>query len=139
MVIPEMPMQFISLDIAHMPVDSGCYKYFCLWRYIFEIHTSDTVKATAIIDALLKYWIYIHGTPYFLLSDQGSNVDGAVMQEICNHFGIEKRRSSAYHSQGNAFAERNICSVIRDMLRQCCYMETLLKRNGDQDYPIIFS
>ena len=38
------------------------------------------------------------------------------MGEICNISGIEKRRSSAYHSQGNEFAERNIRS-IRDMLR----------------------
>ena len=38
------------------------------------------------------------------------------MQEICTTLGIEKRRSSAYHSQGNDFAERNIRSV-KDMLR----------------------
>ena len=38
------------------------------------------------------------------------------MREVCNQLGIEKRRSSAYHSQGNGFAERNIRSV-KDMLR----------------------
>ena len=38
------------------------------------------------------------------------------MAEICNELGIEKRRSSAYHSQGNGFAERNI-RTIKDLLR----------------------
>ena len=61
-------------------------------------------------------WIYTHGMPHFILSDQGSNVDGEAIKEICNTLGIEKRRSSAYHSQGNGFAERNIRNV-KDMLR----------------------
>eukprot|EP00112_Aurelia_sp_Birch-Aquarium-sp1_P010237 Seg2195.9 transcript_id=Seg2195.9/GoldUCD/mRNA.D3Y31 product="Retrovirus-related Pol polyprotein from transposon 17.6" pseudo=true protein_id=Seg2195.9/GoldUCD/D3Y31 len=51
-----------------------------------------------------------------ILSQKGSNVDGNIMQEICTTLGIEKRRSSAYHSQGNGFVERNIRSV-KDMLR----------------------
>ena len=38
------------------------------------------------------------------------------MQDVCASFGIEKRRSSAYHSQGNGFAERNI-RTVKDMLR----------------------
>ena len=72
--------------------------------------------APTIVDAFLKSWLYIHGMPYFLLTDQGSNVDGEVMKEICNSFSIEQRRSSAYHSQGNGFAERNI-RTVKDMLR----------------------
>ena len=38
------------------------------------------------------------------------------MRNICNELGIEKRRSSAYHSQGNGFAVRHI-RIIKDMLR----------------------
>ena len=34
-----------------------------------------------------------------------------MMREICDKFGIEKRRTSAYHSQGNGFAERSIRNV----------------------------
>ena len=58
----------------------------------------------------------IPGTSLYLLTDQGSNVDGALMKQICNLLGIEKRRSSAYHSQGNGFAERNI-RTVKDMFR----------------------
>ena len=72
--------------------------------------------APTIVNALMARWIYIHGTPHFLLSDQGSNFDGNTVQQICYTLVIEKRRSSAYHSQSNGFAERNIRNV-KDMLR----------------------
>ena len=120
MFIPSAPMQFISLDIAYLPKDNSGYQYILLIGDIFSKFISAVPlkdqTAPLIVDALLKNWIFIHGSPFYVLSDQGSNVDGNVMQEICTTLGIEKRRSSAYHSQGNGFAERNIRSV-KDMLR----------------------
>ena len=38
------------------------------------------------------------------------------MNDICTQLGIKKRRSSAYYSQGNGFAERNI-RTVKDTLR----------------------
>ena len=130
MATPEAPMEFLSIDIAYMPPDQRGFKYFLLIgdifsKYIQAVPLKDQT-ATDIADALLSHWIYIHGAPYFLLSDQGSNVDGTVIKEICNLLKIEKRRSSAYHSQGNGFAERNIRSV-KDMLRA-----VLLQRKAPQ-------
>ena len=84
-------------------------------KYIVAIHLKDQISPL-IVDALLQHWVFVHGTPFYILSDQGSNVDGNVMWEICATLSIEKRRSSAYHSQGSASAERNIHSV-KDMLR----------------------
>ena len=72
--------------------------------------------ADTICEKLWKHWITSHGSPLYILSDQGSNVDGDTICSLCTKFAIEKRRSSAYHSQGNGFAERNIRS-IREILR----------------------
>ena len=72
--------------------------------------------ASTIASNLQTKWLYVHGTPSYLLTDQGSNVDGQVMHDVCSSLGIKKRRSLAYHSQGNGFAERNIWTV-KDMLR----------------------
>lgn len=120
MVIPEKLMQFIAIDIAFMPKDSNGFQYFLLIGDIFsnfiEAVPLKDQTASTMANALLSHWIYIHGSPHFLLSDQGSNVDGDLIKEVCNILGIEKRRSSAYHSQGHGFAERNIRSV-KDMLR----------------------
>ena len=68
------------------------------------------------MEAIRKKWIYTHGFPKYLLSDQGSNVDGETIRSICDELHIEKRRTSGYHAQGNGFAERSIRSV-RDVLR----------------------
>ena len=32
-----------------------------------------------ILEGLLKNWIYVHRTPFYLLTDQGSGVDGEMM------------------------------------------------------------
>ena len=120
MFIPNAPMQFISIDIGYLPKDNHGYQYILLIGDIFskfvQIIPLKDQTAPVIIDALLSSWIFVHGKPLYLLSDQGSNVDGQVMRNICNELGIEKRRSSAYHSQGNGFAERHI-RIVKDMLR----------------------
>ena len=130
MAIPNAPMEFIAIDIAFMPRDSHGYEYFLLIgdlfsKYVEAVPMKDQTSAT-IIKALLSRWIYVHGTPYFILSNQGSNISGELISSLCNTFGIEKRRSSAYHSQGNGFAERSIRSII-DMLRAA-----LLQRRASQ-------
>ena len=113
------PMQFVSLDIAYLPRDNMGYQYILLIgdvlsKYIVAIPLKGQT-APVIVDALLQHWIFVHGTPFYILSDQGSNDEGNVMREICTTPTIEKCRSSSYHSQGNSFAERNIQSV-KDML-----------------------
>ena len=123
MVIPSTPMDFVTIDIAYMPKDNDGYRYFLLVGDMFSkfiqavpLRAQD---APSISKALSSLWLYVHGMPRFLLSDQGSNVDGEIIRSLCSEFGIEKRRTSAYHSQGNGFAERNIRNVkeiIRSVL-----------------------
>ena len=130
MVIPERPMQFVSLDIAYMPPDHDGFKYILLIGDIFSKYMAVVPlrdqTAESINKGFMDHWLYFHGTPPYALSDQASNVDGDTMQQFCEKFGIKKRRSSPYHSQGNGMAERNIRSV-REMLRA-----TLLDRRLPQ-------
>ena len=112
---PEYPMQFITLDIAWMVKDEEGYQYILLIgdlfsKYVTAVPLKDQTADT-ICNSLNQEWILVHGVSNFLLSDQGSNVDGKIMNEVCAKFGIEKRRTSAYHSQGNGFAERSIRNV----------------------------
>ena len=118
--IAEFPMQFISIDIAHMPTSINGKSYLLVIGDLFSkyIQAVPLVDQTAqsIINALYKKWTLQPGCPAFLLSDKGSNVYGNDMDEICKKLCIVKSHSSAYHSQGNGFAERNIRS-IREVLR----------------------
>ena len=56
-------------------------------------------------------WILVQGVANFLLTDQGSNVDGDVKRQIWDKFGIERHRTSGYHSPGKGYAERSIHNV----------------------------
>ena len=118
--MPEKPMQFISIDIATLPQDKEGYKHILLVGDVFSKFIAAlpmrNQHADTICEKLWKHWITSHGSPLYILSDQGSNVDGDTIRSLCTKFAIEKRRSSAYHSQGNGFAERNIRS-IREILR----------------------
>ena len=116
MVIPTSPMQFISMDIAYLPKDRDSYQYILLIGDIFPSHPVTRSNSSHHHPSFSNHWLYIHGSPSYLLSDQGSNVDGDVIREFCDKFDIKKRRSSPYHSQGNGFAERSIRSV-KEMLR----------------------
>ena len=130
--VAQYPMEFISIDIQYMPQDDDNYKYVLLIGDIFSkyIEAVPLVNQTAeeVVQAIYKNWILKHGCPSFILSDQGSNVDGKLVQELCVAFHIEKRRTSSYHSQGNGFAERNIRN-IREILRTTLSAEQTAQKN----------
>ena len=73
-------------------------------------------NAATVVTRLWIKWITRQGCPLNILSDQGDNVDGDTIREICDKFTIKKQRTSGYHREGNGFAERNICT-IRELFR----------------------
>ena len=118
--VPELPMHFITIDIAYMTVDDEGFKYLLLIGDLFSKFISAVPlreqTAKEIGNALHQEWLLVNGSPNFLLSDRGNNVDGNIIRELCEKFNIEKRRTTAYHSQGNGFAERSIRNV-KEMFR----------------------
>ena len=120
MFVPYAPMQPVSPDIVYLSKDINGYQYMLLIGYTFskfiQVVPLKDQTAPVIVDAPLRVWVYLHGTPSYLLTDQDSNVDGTLMKEVCNTLGIERCRSSAHHNQGNGFAERNI-RTVKDAMR----------------------
>ena len=106
--------------VMFMPVDKDGYKLILVVgdlfsKYIEAIPLKEQ-SADSVMQALRDTWILRYGCPLYVLSDQCSNVDGNVLRELCETFNIKKKRSSAYHSQGNGFAERSVRN-IREMMR----------------------
>lgn len=120
---PLIPMQLdaheprcaISMDIATLPWSSGGYRYVLiivdLFSKFIEAVPMYDQSAEAVKESLLQGWIHRHGIPQVLLSDQGRNVDGRVIRELCSQYGIDKRHSSPYHPAGDGEAERAIQSM----------------------------
>ena len=99
----QLPMEFIALDIAYMPSDTDGFQYVLLIGDVFskyvEVIPLRDQTAPSIIQGLWQHWLCRYGYPKYILTDCGSNVDGEVVNNICRQFGIEKRRTSGYHSQ----------------------------------------
>ena len=102
------------------------FRYFALIvdlfsRYVEIIPLQDQT-AESITQAFKVGWVFRgHGIPEVLLTDQGKNVDGHEVREMCKKLGIHKRHSSPYHPQGDGMAERDIgtakqliCSLLME-------------------------
>jgi transposase InsO family protein len=63
-------------------------------------------KATTIAQALWKNILFRVPMPKRIHSDQGKEFVNFILQKLTGMLGIEKTRTTAYHPQGNAYAER---------------------------------
>ena len=77
---PQAPLEFICIDIAHLPTTTNGFKYILLFGDIFskyiEAASMRDQNATTVVTMLWNKWITRHGCPLNILSDQGANVDG---------------------------------------------------------------
>ena len=109
----------VAIDLDKLPWSSDGYRYFLLIVHEFtkfvEIIPMRDQSAEFVKEAFLEGWVYRHGIPTTLLSDQGRNVDGSALRELCQSFGIQKKHSSPYHPEGNGTAERMIGKVKQVM------------------------
>ena len=93
----------IATDIATLPWSSGGHRYVLMIvdlfsKYIEAVAMRDQT-AESVEEALMIGWIHRHRIPKVLLIDQGRNVDGKAIRELCSKYGIVKKRSSPYHRQ----------------------------------------
>jgi hypothetical protein len=62
-------------------------------------------EATTIAKHLMER-VFTFGTPIRLHSDRGTEFVNSILEAICRLYGIKKTTTTAYHPQGNAYAER---------------------------------
>ena len=112
--VPE-PRESVSMDVGSMPMSP---RGMCCFLLIVDLATKfvsvaalGNQQADTLKNALWDKWFSIFGIPVKLRSDQGKNVDGNVINDLCKYLAIVKERSSPYHPEGNGLAERAIGSV----------------------------
>ena len=73
-------------------------------------------------------WIYKHGPPSCVLSDQEPSVDSTEVRKALAVYGISKKNSSPYHPEGDGQSERGI-QVVKQVLR-CVLEERKIAKNS---------
>ena len=71
---------------------------FSKWAEAFPLRSKE---AEGIAKVLVEQVFARFGVPLSILSDQGKEVDGQIMREVCRLFGIEKIRTTPYKPSTN--------------------------------------
>ena len=74
-------------------------------RYALAVVTKDQTAKT-VAKVFYERFIAVFGVPAKLLSDRGANFTSVLVEELCSAFGIQKCRTTAYHTQCNGQVER---------------------------------
>ena len=110
-IIAGAPFERLSIDLTgpHTRSRRGhvyiltCIDPFTKWVEAFPIRNKE---AETVAKVLVDQVFCRFGVPIALLSDQGKEVDGKVMHEICRLLDIDKLHTSPYKPSTNSALER---------------------------------
>ena len=74
-----------------------------------------TLNSHEVVKAVFQKWISIFGPPNVIHSDQGPNLNSALMKQLCDNFGIRKTKTAPYHPQSNGQCER-LFRTVKNMI-----------------------
>jgi hypothetical protein len=104
--LPGEPGQRIAMDVCGPLKETAAgNKYVLVISDYFSKYTEaypmKDQTAETIANIVVKEWFVKKGPPEELHTDQGSNFESNLMQEICKLYDIEKTRTTPYHPQGD--------------------------------------
>ena len=70
-----------------------------------EVLAIKDFTALTTVKFLIDNWICRFGVPEKILTDQGTNFEANLFQQLCQALKIEKLRSNAYHPECNGEVE----------------------------------
>ena len=73
-------------------------------RYVLAVVMKDQM-AKMVMKVFYECFIAVFGAPAKLLSNRGVNFMSALVEKLCSAFGIQKCRTTAYHTQCNGQVE----------------------------------
>ncbi|GFS80387.1 putative gypsy-29-i nvi [Nephila pilipes] len=92
-------------DLIQLDTNFAGFRY-CLTiidrysRYPEAIPLPD-IRADTVADNLLKGWIARFGTPLVITTDQGTQFEAQLFQELSKLIGFKRNRTTSYHPQAN--------------------------------------
>lgn len=130
------PRKTVAMDVGTLPWSEAGFRYFLVVVDLFsrfaEFIPMQDQTADTVVQSFRSGWVYNHGLPEILVSDQARNMDGETVRRFCAEFNIQKRRSSPYHPEGNGLAER--CVQAAKQLLRCLLAE---RKMGKTEWPDI--
>ena len=132
-----MPMERVCIDIVGpFPVSSQGNKYAlvvtdCFTKYV-EIYPMPNQEAYSVAQVLTREFFSRFGVPNFLHSDQGTQFESQLFQEICQLLDIKKTRTTPFRPQSDGQSERNIKTLVKMIA-----IVTKEQENWDEHLPFL--
>ena len=109
-ILTTQPMELVCIDFLSLERSKGGQEHILVITDHFTIYAqafptrNQLAKTTA---RVLFYQFMVHyGFPARIYSDQGRNVESAVIKEQCSIAGVQKSRITPYHPMRNGMVER---------------------------------
>ena len=119
--IDYTPMQDLSIDIKHMPIAFGGYKYLLVitcdqtnFTIVMPLHSRDVQSVT---EALIYRVIYLFGSPRQIICDEATEFTSHIVQTILHMLNCKLKIISPYN-HGNSKVERQIKTISSKVERQ---------------------
>ena len=80
-------------------------------KYVVAYVVKDQTACTA-TETLRNGYFRLFGAPAYLVSDQGKAFMGHIITHLCDLYGVQKLRTSPYHTQTNGQVERMNQTII---------------------------
>jgi len=87
--------------------------YFTRWAHALAIPDASAPTAARVLD---QHVFCYFGLPEQIHSDQSAQFQSQLMSDLCHLWGVNQRRTTPYHPQGNGVVERNN-RMLGDALR----------------------
>lgn len=109
-LIAARPNQILAIDFTFLEHSRDGKEQVLIMTDVFSKFTQAVPtydqRASTIANVLVKEWFCRFGVPARIHSDQGRSFEGALMQQLCDLYGIQKTRTMPYLPQGNGQCER---------------------------------
>lgn len=123
-------MKELAIDVLEPLPESEAGNKYVLVASDYPIPNQE---ATTVATVLLKKFVCCFGVPLYIHSDQGRDLEAAVLTEMYSLLGVQKTRSTALHPQSDGMVER----LNRTLTAQLSKFVADHQRDWDKYMPLL--
>ena len=106
----SQPMELLCVDFLGLEMSKGGFENILVitdhfTKYSQAFPTRNQTASTTAKVLFANFFVH-YGFPKHILSDQGRNFEGKIIQHLCSLTGIKKLRTTPYHPMSNGLCER---------------------------------
>jgi hypothetical protein len=139
-IVATRPFEVVGIDYAGpLPETRAGNQYMLVMKCHFsgwtEIYATPDMSAQTTADRVMDF-VYRHGVPERLLSDQGRQFESALIANLAKTLGVKKLRTNPYNPRCNGVTER-MNRTVKTMVRCYAQDEATAEREWDEILPEI--